>query len=158
MSKIRHSTTIPSPSVRGQTNVVSSIHSNPRCTAPPKRTAFFGSDSASRVRAFFCARSGVARRRSRARRFMRSGTLAVKCGWGLTPTTLNIGGMRVRTLLAALLLLAACGEKDPVVRTIDRVANAAEDRDAAEVIEALASTYPGRAEAAQELRRYFFGY
>lgn len=65
--------------------------------------------------------------------------------------------MRLRALLAVL-LLAACAEKDPVVRTIDRTVDAAEDRDAAEVVEALSSGYAGRAEVAQELRRYFFGY
>ena len=56
------------------------------------------------------------------------------------------------------LILIACAEKDPVVRTINRVVEAAEDRDAAEVVESLASTYPGRAEVERELRRYFFGY
>ncbi len=66
--------------------------------------------------------------------------------------------MRLRALLAALFLFAACAKKDPVVRTIDRVVDAAEDRDSAEVVEALSSGYPGRAEVAQELRRYFFGY
>ncbi len=65
--------------------------------------------------------------------------------------------MRLRALFAVL-LLASCAEKDPVVRTIDRVVEAAEDRDAAEVVESLASTYEGRAEVEHELRRYFFGY
>ncbi|HET8774252.1 MAG TPA: hypothetical protein VFP80_10690 [Thermoanaerobaculia bacterium] len=64
----------------------------------------------------------------------------------------------LRPALCILLLLAACAEKDPVVRTIDRTVDAAEDRDAADVVQSLASTYPGRAEVAQELRRYFFGY
>lgn len=58
----------------------------------------------------------------------------------------------------AVLLLAACAEKDPVVRTIDRVVDAADDRDAAEIMESLASTYEGRAEVERELRRYLFGY
>ena len=57
-----------------------------------------------------------------------------------------------------MLLLAACADKDPVVRTIDHVVAAAEDRDAAEIVESLASTYAGRAEVERELRRYLFGY
>jgi hypothetical protein len=63
-----------------------------------------------------------------------------------------------RLLLAVLLVVAACAEKDPVVRTIDRVVVAAEDRDAADVVALLASGYPGRADVELELRRYFFGY
>jgi len=65
--------------------------------------------------------------------------------------------MRLRLLLAVL-LLAACAEKDPVVRTIDRVIDAAEDRDAADVVQSLSSNYQGRAEVERELRRYLFGY
>jgi hypothetical protein len=64
--------------------------------------------------------------------------------------------LRRATLL--ILLLAACREKDPVVRTIERAVTAAEDRDAAEIVELLSSNYPGRAEVERELRRYFFGY
>lgn len=66
-------------------------------------------------------------------------------------------GMRFRVLLAVL-LLAGCAEKDPVVRTIDRVVDAAEDHDAAEVVQSLASSYQGRAQVEHELRRYLFGY
>ena len=55
-------------------------------------------------------------------------------------------------------MFAACAEKDPVVRTIDHVVEAAEDRDAEEIVESLASTYEGRAEVERELRRYLFGY
>jgi len=65
--------------------------------------------------------------------------------------------VRLRSLLA-LLLIAACAEKDPVVRTIDQIVDAAEERDAGAVAEFLASDYPGRAETERELRRYLFGY
>lgn len=65
--------------------------------------------------------------------------------------------MRLRALLAVL-LIAACAERDPVVRTIDRAVEAAEDRDAAAVVESLSSGYEGRAEVERELRRYLFGY
>lgn len=65
--------------------------------------------------------------------------------------------MRLRVFLAVL-LLAACAEKDPVERTIDRVVEAAEDRDAKDVVALLAASYPGRNDVELELRRYFFGY
>ncbi|HEY0371245.1 MAG TPA: hypothetical protein VGD79_04555 [Thermoanaerobaculia bacterium] len=65
--------------------------------------------------------------------------------------------MRFQAVLAVLLLVA-CAEKDPVVRTIDRAVEAAEDRDAADVMQSLAASYPGRADLELELRRYFFGY
>ena len=65
--------------------------------------------------------------------------------------------MRLRVVLAVL-LLAACAEKDPIARTIDRVVEAAEDRDAADVMQSLAASYPARADVELELRRYFFGY
>ena len=65
--------------------------------------------------------------------------------------------MRLRVVLAVL-LLAACAEKDPIARTIDRVVEAAEDRDAADAMQSLAASYPGRADVELELRRYFFGY
>lgn len=65
--------------------------------------------------------------------------------------------MRFRALLAALLVIA-CAEKDPVLRTIDRVVEAAEDRDAAEIVRTLSASYEGRAEVERELRRYLFGY
>ena len=64
----------------------------------------------------------------------------------------------MRRLAAVLLVFAACAEQDPVVRTIDRAVEAAEDRDAAEVASLLSSQYPGRAEVERELRRYLFGY
>ena len=56
------------------------------------------------------------------------------------------------------MLLAACAKRDPVLRTIDHVVAAAEDRDAPEILESLATTYPERAEVERELRRYLFGY
>lgn len=69
--------------------------------------------------------------------------------------------MTFRRLLG-MLLLAACAQKDPVVHTIDRITEAAEDRDAAEVASLLSSRYTGqnggRSEVERELRRYFFGY
>ena len=64
----------------------------------------------------------------------------------------------MRRLLVVLLVLAACAEKDPVVRTLDRAVAAAEDRDAGNVVALLAAGYPGRADVELELRRYFFGY
>ncbi|MGZ5447077.1 MAG: hypothetical protein ACXW5U_03000 [Thermoanaerobaculia bacterium] len=64
----------------------------------------------------------------------------------------------LRAVFCALILLAACAEKDPVLRTIDRVVEAAEDRDAAEIVQSLSSGYEGRAEVERELRRYLFGY
>lgn len=70
--------------------------------------------------------------------------------------------MRVRPVLAvlllAVLLLAACAERDPIAATIGRVVEAAEDRDAAEVLESLSASYEGRAQVEHELRRYLFGY
>jgi len=65
--------------------------------------------------------------------------------------------MKLRVLLSVL-LLATCAEKDPIVRTIDHVVEAAEDRDSAEVVQSLSSSYAGRADVEHELRRYFFGY
>ena len=65
--------------------------------------------------------------------------------------------MRLRSLLV-ILVIAACAQKDPVVQTIDRVVAAAEDRDAGEIAEFLASSYPDRAETERQLRRYLFGY
>jgi hypothetical protein len=65
--------------------------------------------------------------------------------------------MRLRSLIA-ILLLAACAKKDPVVQTLDRIVAAAEDRDAGAITRHLASSYPERAEAERELRRYLFGY
>jgi hypothetical protein len=65
--------------------------------------------------------------------------------------------MKLR-MLFAVLLLASCTEKDPIARTIGRAVEAAEDRDAAEVVQSLSASYAGRAEVEHELRRYLFGY
>ena len=64
----------------------------------------------------------------------------------------------LRPALCALIFLAACAEKDPVVSTIDRVVSAAENRDASQVVDSLSTTYLGRADVERELRRYLFGY
>jgi hypothetical protein len=72
----------------------------------------------------------------------------------------------MRAILSCLLigLAAACGEKgDPVRESIDRVAAAAEKRDAAAVLEMLSSSFQsaegaGRADAEAQLRRYFAAY
>jgi ketosteroid isomerase-like protein len=63
-----------------------------------------------------------------------------------------------RALLVLLLLTCACEEKDPVKATIESVLAAAEDRDVDGVMAHISATYPGRAEAEQSLRQYFFGY
>ncbi len=63
-----------------------------------------------------------------------------------------------RAILLGLFLLVACKEKDPVVATIDHVTEAAEDRDAEEVMKYVASNYADRAEVQDLLRRYFFAY
>jgi hypothetical protein len=63
-----------------------------------------------------------------------------------------------RAILLGLFLLVACKEKDPVVATIDQVTEAAEDRDAEEVMKYVASNYADRAEVQDLLRRYFFAY
>ena len=63
-----------------------------------------------------------------------------------------------RAAVVLLFLLLACKEKDPVVATIDEVTEAAEDRDADEVMRYLASSYAGRSEVEETLRRYFFAY
>lgn len=65
--------------------------------------------------------------------------------------------MRLRIVLVVL-LLAACAQRDPIAATIDGVVEAAEDRDAAEVMESLSASYQGRAQVENELRRYLFGY
>ena len=69
----------------------------------------------------------------------------------------------MRRLLAAVLvvflLMAACtAEKDPIIGAVERVVEAAEARDAEEVVSFLSSGYPGREEVERELRRYLFGY
>ena len=63
-----------------------------------------------------------------------------------------------KALIVVLLLAAACAGKDPVRTTIDAAIDAAEDRDVEGVMKHLSVTYPGRAEAEQALRQYFFGY
>lgn len=67
---------------------------------------------------------------------------------------------RAYLLLLPLLLLAlACKpEKDPIAATIDAVADAAEERDAAAVMRFLGAGFPNRGEVETQLRRYFFGY
>ena len=69
----------------------------------------------------------------------------------------------MRRLLAVVLVvflqMAACtAEKDPIIGTVELLVEAAEDRDAEEVVAFLSSGYPGREEVERELRRYFFGY
>ncbi len=86
---------------------------------------------------------------------MQAGRRAQGTGRGKPRASLS---RALRPALCALILLSACAEKDPVVRTIDRVVEAAEDRDAAEIVQSLSSGYEGRAEVERELRRYFFGY
>lgn len=70
---------------------------------------------------------------------------------------------RVRkAFLIGVLLVAACGNEDPVRHTISAVTDAAEDRDAAEVMKYLSADFTGgnggRAEAEAALKQYFFGY
>lgn len=66
--------------------------------------------------------------------------------------------------MVLVLAAAACGEKgDPARRTIDGIVAAAEKRDAAAVVERLASDFQaadgsGRAEAEATLRRYLAAY
>jgi hypothetical protein len=63
-----------------------------------------------------------------------------------------------------VLLAAGCGEKaDPVRSTLDRIRKAAEARDAAGVVENLASDFRddaggGAGEVSESLRRYFAAY
>ena len=62
-------------------------------------------------------------------------------------------------VLVVLLLMAACtAEKDPVIGTVELLIEAAEDRDAEEVVAFLSSAYPGREEVERDVRRYLFGY
>ena len=63
-----------------------------------------------------------------------------------------------RAILLSLFLLFACKEKDPVVATLNEVTEAAEDRDAEEVMKYVASSYADRSEVQELLRRYFFAY
>jgi len=64
----------------------------------------------------------------------------------------------VRRACLLLVLLLACKKQDPIAGAIQKVADAAEDRDAGAVVEMLAPGYEGRAEVGNELRRYFFAY
>jgi hypothetical protein len=66
--------------------------------------------------------------------------------------------MRRALLLATMVLAFGCKEADPVRATVDQLAEAAESRDVGDVMKLIATTYPGRAEVEQTLRRYFFGY
>lgn len=65
-----------------------------------------------------------------------------------------------RAIVLAFLLLFACREsEDPVVRTIDAIAEAAEDRDVEDVMQYVSTAYEGnRGEIEASLRRYFFAY
>lgn len=65
-----------------------------------------------------------------------------------------------RAFVLAFLLLTACREsEDPIVRTIDAIAEAAEDRDVDEVMQYVSTAYEGnRPEVEASLRRYFFAY
>ena len=67
-----------------------------------------------------------------------------------------------RAVPLVLLLLLTCKQKDPIADTVRRIAEAAEERDAAAVVENLAANYAdangGRRDAEDFLRRYFFGY
>lgn len=65
-----------------------------------------------------------------------------------------------RAIVLALLLLFACREsEDPVARTIDAVAEAAEERDVSDVMQHVSASYEGnRGEIEAYLRRYFFAY
>ncbi|HUP62983.1 MAG TPA: hypothetical protein VNA69_21500 [Thermoanaerobaculia bacterium] len=62
-----------------------------------------------------------------------------------------------RSLLLVVLLFA-CRETDPIAGAVDKVVDAAEDRDASAVMEQVSSTYEGRADIEQTLRQYFFAY
>ena len=57
-----------------------------------------------------------------------------------------------------VVLLFACAEEDPIARLVKDVADAAEERDAGEVMQHVAASYDNRAEVENTLRRYFFGY
>ena len=65
-----------------------------------------------------------------------------------------------RALGLALLLLFACREsEDPIARTVDAIADAAEDRDVGDVMQHVSTAYEGnRGEIEAYLRRYFFAY
>lgn len=64
----------------------------------------------------------------------------------------------MRRLLLIALLGFACAKQDPIPATIEAVADAAEERDAAAVLKHIAPEYGNRAEIENQLRRYFFGY
>ena len=65
-----------------------------------------------------------------------------------------------RAFVFAFLLLFACREsEDPVVRTIEEIAEAAEDREVDDVMQYVSTSYEGnRGEIDSYLRRYFFAY
>ena len=64
----------------------------------------------------------------------------------------------MKLVLPLVLVLFACANEDPIVRAVADLADAAEDRDAGEVMEHLSPSYEGRAEVETTLRRYFFAY
>lgn len=64
----------------------------------------------------------------------------------------------MKLVLPLVLVLVACANEDPIVRVVADVADAAEERDAGEVMEHLSPSYEGRAEVETTLRRYFFAY
>lgn len=68
--------------------------------------------------------------------------------------------MMRRALVLAFLLLFACREtEDPIARTIEAIAEAAEDRDVGDVMQYVSPSWEGnRAEIEAYLRRYFFAY
>lgn len=64
----------------------------------------------------------------------------------------------MKLVLPLVLVLFACANEDPIVRAVADLADAAEERDAGEVMEHLSPSYEGRAEVETTLRRYFFAY
>jgi hypothetical protein len=65
----------------------------------------------------------------------------------------------LRRFAVALLVLFACSrEQDPIAQLVANIEAAAEDRDAAGVMQHLSASYAGRANVETTLRRYFFGY
>lgn len=70
---------------------------------------------------------------------------------------------RLLLLVVAALMLAACREPDdPVASTVNRIVDAAEERDAGDVMAFVSTSYEselgGRTEVERALRRYFFAY
>ena len=64
----------------------------------------------------------------------------------------------MKLLLPLVLVLVACATEDPIARVVADIADAAEDRDAGEVMQHISPSYEGRAEVETTLRRYFFAY